>query len=306
MSPHGPRTLTIMNHHLLIGVDMGGTWMRAALVSPDGTCGRIRRVPTHRNRSPAVIAGDLAALARECLGAPGESGVAVAAIAVGVPTIPAPDGTLSPSDNLPTMSGFPLGPFIEKATGLGVAVFNDANCFAAGEWWMGEGKGTRTFCGVTLGTGIGMGLIVDGRLHTGHHGRAGEIWKSPFEGGCFEQAVCGQALEKRYAELSGRHSEGPNLATLARQGDVAARQAYAEFGAALGMGLCWVANTLDPECIAFGGSIAESFGFFKDSLARALRADASGGDSVVLRQSVLGEKAALLGAARLWWEGANS
>jgi predicted NBD/HSP70 family sugar kinase len=64
---------------------------------------------------------------------------------------------------------------------LPTALFNDANCFTAGEWWKGAGQGTRTFCGVTLGTGIGMGLILNGHGHPGAHGNAGEIWKSPLK-----------------------------------------------------------------------------------------------------------------------------
>ena len=83
-----------------------------------------------------------------------------------------------PSDNLPTMMGFPLARYLEDALHMPVAVFNDANCFTVGEWWQGVGKGTRNFCGVTLGTGIGIGLVLNGKLYHGSHDCAGEIWKS--------------------------------------------------------------------------------------------------------------------------------
>jgi predicted NBD/HSP70 family sugar kinase len=288
----------------VISVDLGGTWMRAARVAPDGACGKMVRLPTGRQRPGAAIVADLLGLIR---GSGDRRGTAApAGVALGIPTTLTVKGDLAPSDNLPTLTGFPLGRHLERKLQLPVALFNDANCFTMGEWWLGVGEGTRNFLGVTLGTGLGMGLVLDGRLHQGSHGCAGEIWKAPWEGGRLEQRVCGPALEAAYAAAAGRRLGGAAIAARAERGDACAFECFGGLGAALGRALAFAINLVDPEAVALGGALGAVFKYYRKPLLAALQAGTVAGKSVRVGPGKLGERAALLGAAKLYWDNQKS
>jgi glucokinase len=280
----------------IIGVDLGGTWMRAAVIASSGTCGDIVRRPTRRDRDPADIVADLAGLVAEVRG----SNTNVADVALGIPTLEDEHGGLVASDNLPTMAGFPLRTRIAALLHMNVRLFNDANCFAVGEWWQGSGHGTKNMCGVTLGTGLGAGLIVNGSLYRGSHGYAGEIWKSPFDDGTAEKQACGATLERLYEQANGRRISGAEIEKLARAGEAAAMEAFSVFGRSLGRVMAFLANVMDPELIVFGGSVSAAFDLFEAGLRQAFVAGTVAGNRIKLSPSVLGERAALLGAARLF------
>lgn len=224
----------------------------------------------------------------------------IAGLAIGIPTTLAEDGGLAPSDNLPTLAGFPLARHLEQELQLPVRLANDADCFTVGEWWQGMGKGARNFCGLTLGTGLGLGLVLDGRLYRGSHNLAGEIWKSPWEEGRLEERACGPALENAYAARSGRRLNGADIAGLAGRGEAYALECFAEFGNGLGRILAFVINLVDPEAVAIGGSMAASFHFFRDALMKSLIGGTLAGQRARVVPSSLGERAALLGAAKVY------
>lgn len=274
--------------------------MRVGVVSEAGECilGPERR-PAGRERPAEEIAADVASALRSMRGRLSPD-AEVTGVAVGAPAAIGRDGAVGVGCNLPTMAGFRLGAWLEQKLRLPAAVFNDAACFAMGEWRSGAGKGTRSFAGMTLGTGLGLGIVLDGQLYSGAHGCAGEIWRSPFENGILEDKLSGRAIEETYCKLSGNSASGPQILERARHGETAALRAYAEFGEALGKALCWLVNMFDPEVVALGGSIAEAFDFFKEPAARAMAEQAVAGKFVRLERSVLGEKAALVGAAGLF------
>lgn len=288
-----------------IAADLGGTWMRAALVYPDGRCDPIVRRATRRNRPSEQIISDLAAVIEQVCEQAGLASSECAAVALGVPTVLDDEGRLAACDNLPTMPGISLGEEIRRVVDIPVVLFNDAACFTMGEWWMGVGKGTRYFCGVTIGTGIGAGIVIDGRIYHGSHGCAGEIWKSPLgdtRGKAVEDTACARAIEQEYRNRSGHNVEAEEIAALARSGDTRALETFVRFGRSLGTVMCSLINTVDPEAVAFGGSVSESFEFFRGALAKTVAWGAVAGTKVILERSLLGEKAALLGAARLFWD----
>ncbi len=224
------------------------------------------------------------------------------AVAVGIPTVLDVKGGLSPCDNLPTMGGINLAEHLQDRLKVPVKLFNDAACFTMGEWWMGAGKGTRNFCGVTLGTGIGLGLVINGSLYTGSHGCAGEIWKTPYGTGMLEDEVCGKAIVRNYEKISGKNLDGETIAVLVRQGDSDAVRVFKEFGNSLGRVIAFIVNTLDPETVAFGGSVAQSYDLFSHELKKTVLTGTVAGAKVTLSKSELGESAGLLGAAKLFWE----
>jgi len=286
----------------VISVDLGGTWMRAALVSSEGTCAEVVRVRTDHHRPGKAILADLLGIIDDIRSRNPGASADIKAVVSGIPTTLDEGGGLAPSENLPTLTGFPLARHLEQALHLPVMLLNDANCFTMGEWWQGMGKGARNFCGVTLGTGIGMGLVFAGKLYQGSHGCAGEIWKSPWETGRLEQRACGQALEAAYEANSGNRLSGEDVARLAEQGDACAVKCYVEFGTALGRILAFVINLIDPEAVAIGGAMAASFAFFRESLMEAVMDGTVAGMRVRVAPSLLGERAALLGAGKIYWD----
>ncbi|MCE9613616.1 MAG: ROK family protein [Lentisphaerae bacterium] len=280
----------------VVSVDFGGTWLRAALVSPDGACRDVARRPTHAQRPPGQIVDDLCALIREVRG----SATRLGGVALGMPTVEDEHGGLVASDNVPTLTGFPLRTTVGAAVGLPVCAFNDANCYAVGEWWQGAGRGTRNLCGITLGTGVGLGLIIEGRCHGGSHGFAGEIWNSPFDGGTVEQHACGAALERLYARRTGRAVRGHDIEARARAGEAEACQTLVAFGQSVGRVAAFLANVIDPDVIVFGGSVSQTFDLFEPGLRETFLSGAMAGARTRLTLGLLGERAALLGAARLF------
>ena len=273
--------------------------MRSAALLSEGRLSAIVRRPTGNRRAPDEILRDLCGLIDEARISAGLLGGKAYRLALGVPTTFDESGALALSDNLPTLTGLHLGRLLQDRIQQPVRMFNDAACFAAGEWRFGSGRNAQCFCGVTLGTGIGLGIMLNGTLHRGAHTNAGEIWKSPMEDDILETFVCGKGIERDYARRSGRQLAGNEIFERCRAGDPNAQSAYDEFGRRLGIGLSYLINILDPECIAFGGSVAEAFDYFQAALRKTVTAGTVSGDRVRLEKSALGDSAALLGAAHL-------
>jgi glucokinase len=284
----------------VVAVDMGGTRMRCAAVHAGDTMGAVVETPTLRQRPSGAILDDLAALieqARKPL--PRCEGVAL-----GIPTVLDAQGGLAACDNLPTMTGVPIQAELETRTGLTVRVHNDATCFAVGEWWKGAGSGCRNVCGVTLGTGIGLGLVLDNRPYTGSRGAAGEIWRTSYPDGATVEARCsGAFITETYARRTGQNLQGEAIAQRAHKGDPAALETFDEYGRSLGGVLAFVLDLLDPDIAVLGGSVSKSFPYFQKSLLEQLNRPACDGNTPRVVASALGEAAALWGAAKLFRDG---
>jgi len=293
-----------MNNKTTIAVDLGGTWMRAALIGKDGVCLKpLIRKPTGRQRPPDAIIGDLVTLVAEAVSANNQGDkAAIAGVALGVATVIDSDGRLVACDNLPTLGGVALGHEVETRMGGSrpVKLFNDAACFTVGEWRHGIGKGARFFCGVTLGTGIGMRFMADGRVISGCRGMAGEIWKSPLEKEHVEYYASGVGLTRLFKAKTGRDISGEDIQALAEQGNPDALAVFAEFGFHLGETLAWVVNCFDPDAIVLGGSVAQAFALFAPSMRSAMTRYCAYDVHARVAVSILGDQAALIGAAILF------
>lgn len=289
-----------------IGIDIGGTNLRGALVSADGTI-------LNRFRSESAIAAGATAFLdrlerhiRATLAAATGEGLRVAGIGVGVPGLIDRNGTVRSSVNMQPLDGVNLAVSLEERVGVPVRCGNDANLIALGEARTGAGRGLNSLAVVTIGTGLGSGLILEGRLWTGSGGYASEFGHLTLEPeglpcpcgnrGCLEQYVSASALS-RYG--NGRQPE--ELARAAGRGEREALAAFERIGVCLGTGLAGLLNLLNLDGIVIGGGVAASFDLMAPAIRRTLAARtfpriAAG---VKVRRSRLGDDAGLLGGAML-------
>jgi glucokinase len=249
------------------------------------------------------------------------------AIGVGVPgVLDAERGVVVASPNFPGWEGFPLQARLQEACGRPVVIENDANAAALGEQWLGAARGERDFLFVTIGTGIGGGVVLDGRLWRGPGGRAGEFGHLKVEAdgepcgcgsrGCLERYANAAALERYALDALEQGGAGPlralamdrpealdaaMIAQAAREGDGAARAVYQRFAVYLGMGIADVVNLLDLRCFIIGGGISPAFDLFAPWLREEVGRRIYGVsiDAITIRQARCGNDAGGLGAAHL-------
>ncbi len=296
-----------------LAVDMGGTHTRVGLVDTTGRVLALAKIPTLAALGPQQALSRLVQAAEGLLraGGPAGGGRAGEIVGIGVGT-PGPvdmrRGVIVSSPNLPGWRDVPVAEMLRSALGLPVCHERDANAALLGEAWLGAARGHRDVVLLTLGTGIGGSVLVGGELH---HGRDGYAWEcghmtidpdGPLCGcgnrGCLEAFASGTAIRNR----TGR--EGSELFAAAARGEAAALEAVREVGVALGIGLASLANIFNPSLVVLGGGMAERGHLFWDAMIAEMRRRAfpavTQGLEVV--PALLGDRAGLLGAARLVFE----
>ena len=308
-----------------IGVDLGGTNIKAGVVSEDGSVVATTECPTLAAEGPDAVVGRMAKLVTDLKP---KAGAGVAGVGVGSPgPLNQLTGMLYFTPNMPGWDNYPLGGNLAKKTGMKVIVDNDANVAALGEYQFGAGKGTRTMILLTLGTGIGGGVIIDGKVLNGPDVTAGEVGHivinpdGPKCGcgnhGCLE-AYCGTAgiLSRAWAELEKPHAVSvlrewigddqlkltPAMLTkAAEQGDGIAISVLRETGRLLGVGIASLTNLFAPDMVLLGGGIAGAGEFIFRSVREEVekRAMAPNNKRVKILPAKLGNTAGLVGAAAL-------
>lgn len=301
-----------------VAVDIGGTKLAAGVVEADGTLRAHQRQPTPD--------GGLAALVEAVAGLVRKLGDARMPVGVGFPGFIDLAGTVRSAPNLPALVGAPLQPRLEAGCGVGVTVVNDADAAAWGELCRGAGRGGDGLAMLTIGTGVGGGLVVNGRLVRGAHGAAGELGHTiideggPLCGcgnrGCLEAHASGTAITRkaREAVAAGEVAAGSPLASAAElggevvtaagaEGDRDALAVLADAGFWLGVGVASIANAVDPPVIVVGGGAAVGAGEALLAPARGACAQrvlgAPSREPPPLRPGELGEHAGLVGAGLL-------
>lgn len=288
-----------------LGVDIGGTNLRGALVLSD------TRIVSRFSQKTAIGQGAASFIERVCveleqvISQARSLGMEVGGVGLGIPGLIGADGLIHASVNLRPLEGMNLAAILADRLGLPAAAGNDANLGALGEAWCGAGRDLRSMVLITIGTGLGSGLVLDGRLWSGAGGFAaefGHITVDP-EGlpcpcgnrGCLEQYASAAALS-RFG--GGRPPE--ELAALATIGDPTACAAFETLGRWLGIALAGLLNTLNLEGIVIGGGVAASFPFFEPTLRRVIteRAFSQMAERLSIRAALLGDDAGLVGAAR--------
>jgi glucokinase len=289
----------------MIGVDFGGTRIKVGKVS-GATIENSLSVATRPADGPSQILDQIADAVRQIEKSPQGVGLAV-------PGIVAPSGVCTRLTNVPGFQGVNLAEELGKRLGCRVVVENDATTAALAELMEGHGRTYQSFLMLTLGTGIGGGLAIDGKLRRGKNGFAGECGHTPIERsetawpcgcglkGCLESYAGTKALLRKFAELGGTATEVLPIAEAARRKEPAGLQTFAMMGRALGIAIAGFQNTLDLDAIVFTGGISSSFDLIEPSLKKALDefAFAPPLAQIPLLVSELGDKTGLLGAAYL-------
>ena len=288
----------------MIGVDLGGSTIRAAVVDGGDTIiARVQR-PTPLDSQVDLLAALEAAIG-ELLGPE------VAAIGVAVPSrIDRVRGRAVSSTNVP-LGDLDLRDVLARRCDRPVEIENDATAAAIGEWQLGAGRGVRNMVMLTLGTGIGGGLILDGRPYRGTTGAAAEIGHIVVDldgprcqGTCagrghLEGLASGTAADALARELFGPAADAHTLVAAAEAGDAAAVAALERIGRYLGAGIASLVNLLEPELIVIGGGFAAAGGLLLDPARLVLARDGltPGRDTVRIALAELGPDAGRVGAA---------
>lgn len=251
-----------------LGVDLGGTKIEILALGPDGREAYRRRVATPQGDYAATVraVGELVEAAESALGSRGSLGV-------GMPGSLSPASGLIKNANSTCLIGQPLDRDLAARLGRPVRLENDANCFALSEASDGAAAGAKVVFGVILGTGVGGGLVVEGRVLRGRQAVAGEWGHNPLpwpsdeerpgpacycgKQGCIETFLSGPGLARDHAAATGEGLEAAEIAARAEAGDSAADATLTRYESRLARGLATVINLLDPDAIVLGGGLSK-------------------------------------------------
>ena len=298
-----------MAEQRVIGVDLGGTKILAGIVDRAGAVGRRRETPTP-TASQAELLAALEAAVAELL----EDGVG--AVGLGIPsTIDQRSGRAVSSVNIP-LADLDVRTWMRDRFGLPVGIDNDANAATLAEWAHGAGRGTRHMVMLTLGTGVGGGLILDGRPYRGAIGAGAELGHMvidldgpPCQGSCTGRGHLESLASGRAATIAAQEAFGPavdahRLVRLAQEGDASAVELLATLGHRLGVAIGSLVNIFNPELVVIGGGFAAAGDFLLGPAREAIQREAllPGRDLVRVVRAELGTAAGLVGAGLVAFE----
>jgi glucokinase len=288
----------------VIGIDLGGSAIKLGRFGPDGGCRAELTLATPQPATPEAVVAAIVAGVNQIdpdhqtraigLGTPGPADAAgrVARVAI----------------NLAGWQEVPIADLIEAQTGRPTTVANDANCAGLGEAWLGAGQSFQDVILLTLGTGVGGAIILDGQLFVGRQGTAGELGLITLNPdgppcnsgnrGSLEQYCSVQAIQRTMGMTPAA------LYDLARAGDRQAIVFWQHYGAWLGAGLTSLIYVLTPEAIILGGGISAAWEFFLPAtrLEVEKRVLPSSREGLQILIAELGNRAGMVGAARLAWQ----
>ncbi len=318
-----------MSQRVAIGIDFGGTNVKVALVSEDGRILAKSTAPTDATAQPASVVGQMAELAESLLIAKRIAHDNVVGVGLGSPgPLDFRRGMVLHSVNLPTWENVPVRDLLSTHLDLPVALDNDANAAAFGEYWAGAGKGGGDFVMLTLGTGLGAGVVLDGKLLHGHHDNAAELGHMIVvpdglpcgcgQRGCVEQYAAAATVAKR-VESAIKDGEDSSLATrlqagetidaklvveAMKQGDALCERIWDEACMFLAITCVNIQHAFNPQSIVLGGGMAEAGEVLLDPVRdhftkRTWRLES---DRPQIQLATLGYDAGAIGAAGLAWK----
>jgi len=301
----------------VIGVDLGGTNLRTALVSPAGDIlAKQKEASLASEGHQKVIARLLKNITQQREKAK-ELGLDVTAVGVGAPgVILSGDGIVVTSPNFPDWNNLPLRQELEKALSLPVFIENDANTAALGEQWRGAARDVGSMIFLTLGTGVGGGIVYEGRIWGGAHGMAGEVGHMTLvpdgrkcgcgNKGCLEMYASSRGIVMSYLDaVPPGAADGASSITsadiyrAASEGEPLAVRVMQDMGRYLGIGIANLINILNPAMVVIGGGVRDAWRLFIEATRQEVRQRAFSypAERTQIVPSVLGDDAGMVGAA---------
>lgn len=269
--------------HFVVGVDVGGTNVKLGIVNAAGkVVARSSFATKAFIQSPGVLTDAICEGISTLLLRAGIAKTLVMGVGIGLPgLIDADRGIVRVLPNIPGWVDVPLKRKMEKKLGLKVRLENDVNLITLGEWEYGAGKGKKDLICITLGTGVGAGLVLNGQIYRGPGFAAGEIGHAPLSdqgpacgcGGqaCFERYVGNERLQQEAAALFGdKEITLEEVSARAIRGEPKALKFWESVGGKVGLGLVGPVNILNPECVIIGGGVARSFELMKPAIEKTI------------------------------------
>jgi glucokinase len=310
---------------VLVGVDLGGTNVRIGIVTPTGRVLKKEEYALDTSQGGLKIVAQLVSNLKNFLQKRIGKNNQLLGIGIGIAgAIDMKRGRIIRSPNIPDLNGFGIREFIKKRISSPIAIENDANAFALGEGWVGAAKGSNDYCGVTLGTGVGGGIVINGEILHGSRGMASEVGhmvidpEGPLCGcggkGCLEvyasatgiRRMALEAIEKREGEEILKRARGKaeevtsdKVFEAAQSGDKAAQKIFNQMGRFLGLGLVNLIHLFNPEKIVIGGGVSRAWDSFIKATMEVVMERAMEGSRECMKivQAKCGDDAGVLGAA---------
>ncbi len=301
-----------------VGIDLGGTAVKYAIVEAGGEEIFSGKLPARAEEGAAAVKEQLVRAARACCEYARLHGVALLGVGVGTPGVVTPEGVVvGGAENIPGWEQVDIAQLLSEATGLRTRVENDANLMALAETMFGAGRGASDVVFLTIGTGIGGGVLIGGHLFGGYRNRGTELGHITlkYDGepcacgsvGCFEHYASTSALVRRYKERCEREGQevkardGEALVALYHAGDRMAVESMEEHWDFVACGVASLINIFAPQKIVIGGGISEAGAFYFDAVRErvARRAIDVCAEGVEILPAELGNAAGRLGAAGL-------
>lgn len=311
----------------VVGIDVGGTKIAACLMDEEGKMSGRATLPTLASEGPEAVIGRIKQSFFEVLKQGQIEQNQVAALGIGMPgPLDTKKGIVKNTPNLPGWIDIPLLQILKSEINLPMVLENDANAAALGENLYGAGKGIDNFVYITVSTGIGGGVVLNGRLFKGQDGNAAEIGHMTinFDGprcgcgnkGCWEAYASGTALARfaregidageatKIKELAGKENvKAEHVFVAAKKGDKFALELIEKEGFYLGVGLANVINAYNPKRIAIGGGLTHEWDMFYDRMMQVMRERALGAsiEGLEVVKAALGKDVGVIGAAAVAW-----
>lgn len=242
----------------VIGIDLGATSIRGA-VFENGVLGEIVSAKTPSQGSVEDVLEAIYSLIDQIKDS------AVVAIGIGVPSVvDVEKGIVYDVQHIASWTEVPLKQILETRYKIPVLVNNDANCFAVGEYFFGKGNGVNSMIGLTIGTGLGAGVIIHNKLYNGFNCGAGEFGSVEYLDANLEYYASGSFFQNIH------HRPGTRIFEQAQNGDIEALAIYQEFGQHVGHAIKTIMYAYDPQRIILGGSVSQAFPLFKENMYKAL------------------------------------
>ncbi|NPA36767.1 MAG: ROK family protein [Chlorobi bacterium] len=252
--------MNLSGNQTLIGIDLGGTKVASGIVDKTGLKDIKHQLIPAQSKDPMDVTNSIIEVVEELFDN------TVLGIGIGVPgLVDREKGVAFDIQNIPSWKEVHLKDILEDKFKVPVFLDNDANCFALGEAKFGDGKDEKDFVGLTLGTGMGAGIIKDGYLMPDAHCGSGEFGNIPYLDSIYEDYCSGKFFKEHYGE------NGEVMVEKAKEGDETAMNAFAEFGKHLGKAIKTIMLAVDPRKIIIGGSVAQSKDYFEKSMWETIK-----------------------------------